>query len=395
MKFLYVFAIGFLISILVTSCATYNSVQFQRDLGVKLVDSLATQETVTLFHNLKKSSRKQIIFGHQNSTEYGVYWHNDTLRSDVHDVTGSFPGLYGWDFESIPRSDSDVIRHRVPKLVRQAYDRGGINTFSWHMRNPVTDNYYSDTTIAVKHILPGGKFHQKFLTMIDSVVDYTKQLVDKNGRSIPIIFRPYHEFDGSWFWWGKRFCTKDEFIELWRMTVDYLRNQKQIKYFLYVYSPDRHFINEKEYLERYPGDEYVDIFGLDDYYDFVYGGDTILLVQQKLKVISSLAEKKNKIAAFTETGSERIPDSTWWTTKLYRVLDNDSVKIAYVMLWRNAHIRHFYVPYSGHPSEENFKEFKKKPRIWFEENLPDMYHTILLPELLSKLQSQEKIIPGQ
>jgi mannan endo-1,4-beta-mannosidase len=216
-------------------------------------------------------------------------------------------------------------------------------------------------------------------------------MIDDKNDPIPIIFRPFHEFDGNWFWWGKNYCTREEFVELWRTTVDYLREKKNVRNFLYAFSSDRKFENEEEYLDRYPGDEYVDIFGVDDYYDFKLNGDSSISVpQKKLKIISAIAEKKQKLAAFTETGSEMILDSTWWTQKLYKVMDDDSVKIAYVLLWRNLHQGHFYVPYRGHPSEKDFIEFRKKPKMMFESDLPDMYRTVILTDIIAELLEDKK-----
>lgn len=374
--------------LLFVSCATYDSVKFQRELGIKLVDSSATKETVLLFHNLKQLSENKIIFGHQNSTEYGIGWVGDSLRSDVKDVTGSFPGVYGWDYESIPKNDTDKLFHRVPQLVKEAYSRGGINTFSWHVQNPITDNSFYDTTIAVKHILPGGDFHKKYLGLLDTLYEYNSQFKCKNGRPIPIIFRPFHEFDGHWFWWGKNYCTQEEFIQLWKMTVDYLTKQKKANNFLFAFSSDRNFWTEEDLLERYPGDDYVDIIGMDNYFDFLLSGDSVFFVQHKLKIISTFAEKRNKIAAFTETGLEKIPDSTWFTNMLYKMLDHDSVKIGYVMLWRNAHKEHFYVPFPGHQTEKDFLAFRRRPRILFEEDLPNLYKTIIMTDLIAKLNNK-------
>lgn len=382
----FIFAAAF-----ISSCAKYDSITFQKELGVKLADSMASKETVILFHNLKKISQKKIIFGHQNSSEYGIGWRWDTLRSDVKDVAGSFPGVYGWDYESIPQNSYDKSRHPVPRLAMEAYARGGINTFSWHMRNPVTYDFSHDTTAAVKLILDGGKYYERYLSLIDSMVDYSNQMVNESGDPIPIIFRPFHEFDGNWFWWGKGHCTQEEFIKLWHITLDYLREKKKVRNFLYAYSSDRKFLSENEYLERYPGDEYVDIFGMDDYYDFKLGTDSsISMLEKKLRIISTVAEKKNKIAAFTETGLEQIPDTNWWTQKLYKVLDNDSLKIAYVLLWRNLHQWHFYVPYRGHASGRDFIEFRNKPKILFENDLPDMYRTVIMTDIIAKVQENNK-----
>jgi mannan endo-1,4-beta-mannosidase len=325
-----------------------------------------------------------------------VGWRWDTLRSDVKDLTGSFPGVYGWDYESIPQNEYDKSRHPVPRLAREAYSRGGINTFSWHMRNPVTYNFQHDTTAAVKEILAGGEYYERYLSFLDSMVEYTNQMVNEDGEPIPIIFRQFHEFDGNWFWWGKSHCTREEFIKLWRITLDYLRKNKKVRNLLYAYSSDRKFLSEEDYLECYPGDEYVDIFGLDDYYDFSLGTDSaISMLQKKLKIISTVAEKKQKIAAFTETGMELVPDTNWWTQKLYKVLDDDSVKIAYVLLWRNLHPWHFYVPYRGHPSEKDFIEFRNKPKMLFESDLPDMYRTWTISDIIAKIKEGEDANGGK
>ena len=376
-------------SLILSSCASFNSVEYQKEVGVRLADSLATKETVLLFRNLKTISEKKIIFGHQNSTQYGVLWRGDSSRSDIRDVTGSFPGVYGWDFESIPKYDSTKVRDKIPRLVKEAYERGGINTFSWHHRNPVTGNSFYDTTIAVKYILPGGPYHEQYLKVLDSLAEYSSTLVDQEGTPIPIIFRPYHELDGHWFWWGKPFCTPEEFIALWRMTVDYLRLNKGIKNYLYAFSPDRWFDSEEEYLERYPGDGYVDIVGMDNYHDFTPKGDSVVFVTKKLRIISSIARKKNKIAAFTETGSLFIPDSTWWTNQLYKAMDDDSVQIAYVMVWRNPGLAQYYAPYKGHPSAENFIEFRHKEKMLFQDDFPNLYKSVILDDLVSKTLHQE------
>ncbi len=334
---------------------------YQESLSVKLSNPRATYNTIHLFYNLKKLSKRYVIFGHQHSTAYGVNWQNDLLRSDVKDVTGSFPGLYGWDAAEITFPEENASTIRIPNLfwlITEARNRGGINAFSWHYNNPVTNQSFYDTTVAVKYLLPGQSHHKIYKYDLDRIARYFKHLVDKDGKIIPVIFRPFHELDGNWFWWGKNFCTEEEIKELWKFTFDYLTRIKNVKNVLFAFSPDRNFHNEEEYLERYPGDEYVDILGVDNYWDFTSEGEGIDSVKAKLKIVSSLAKKKNKIAAFTETGYESIPDSNWWTEKLLYTFDDDSLDISFVMLWRNADKKHHYAPYSGHISEDNFREFK-------------------------------------
>lgn len=381
----------FFVVVLFTSCIPeYNSIEFQKKLNVKLTDTLASKETVLLFHNLKKISKEKIIFGHHDDTAYGVGWFGKD-SSDVKAIVNSYPGLYGWDFSYFTNNDNHPLKNVIPRLVREAYYRNGVNTFCWHYSNPVTDKGFYDTTIAVRKILPGGGFYLKYLRTLDSIADFANNLRDSTGKLIPIIFRPFHEFDGSWFWWGKNFCTKDEFIELWRTTVNYLRNKKGVKNFLYAYSPDRNFYSEEDYLERYPGDEYVDILGIDNYYDFVPDGDGLEWIKRKLKIVSKLAQKKNKIAAFTETGLEGIINHKWWTERLLKSLDDDSIEIAYVMVWRNANEKHHYAPYKGHPSAENFVEFVFSPKILLEKHLPEIYSKPIDENVLKEIDMNKKL----
>jgi len=362
-----------LLSIFLTSCyKDDDGYQLQNQINIALVDSNATFGTASLFYNLQQIAKNKIIFGHQHSTAYGVFWSGEKSRSDVKDVTGAYPGLIGWDFADMYEG-GPVPPKMLKKLVEEAHNNGIISTFTWHMDNFVTGNNFYDTTIVVKHIIPGGKLHNEYVKKLDELASFVKKLAGKDGKVIPIIFRPFHEFDGHWFWWGKRFCTPDEFIQLWKFTVDYLRYRRGVSNILYAYSTDRNFYNEGDFLERFPGDDYVDIIGFDNYWDFSPQGDGLQKITERLALLSQIAKKKNKILAFTETGSETIPDSNWWTDKLLKVIDNDSLQIAYVMVWRNANLTHFYAPYKNHPSSKNFIRFKNHPKIIFSDNIPKLF----------------------
>jgi beta-mannanase len=83
---------------------------------------------------------------------------------------------------------------------------------------------------------------------------------DKYGNPIPVLFRPFHELTGNWFWWCKNVCTPDEFKALWRFTVSYLREQKR-----YVYNTAG-FANESDFMASYPGDDMVDVVSFDQYH---------------------------------------------------------------------------------------------------------------------------------
>ncbi|MFZ1290069.1 MAG: glycosyl hydrolase [Melioribacteraceae bacterium] len=363
-----------IIPLLFLSCTYQNESKLvQQKLGVKLIDSNATFGTVALFYNLKNNPESKIIFGHHHSTAYGIGWRGEIDKSDVKDVTGSYPGVIGWDFADLNFNPEEQPNWLENNVIR-AYDNGLINIFAWHLDNLVTGKNFYDTTIVVKHILPGGSHHEIYKRELDRIAYFSKHIIGKDGKLIPIIFRPFHEFDGSWFWWGEHFCTPEEYIALWQFTIKYLRDEQKVKNILYAFSPDCKYTNEYDFLERYPGDEYVDIIGMDNYWDFTPLGEGLIAVKEKLKLVSKIAKERNKIAAFTETGLEKISDEKWWTDKLLKVIKNDSINIAFVMVWRNAHLDHFYVPFKNHPSSGNFIEFKNDPKIIFADELPDLYN---------------------
>ena len=130
-----------------------------------------------------------------------------------------------------------------------------------------------------------------------------------------------------------------------------------------AYSPDRNFFSEEEYLQWYPGDDIVDIIGMDNYYDFVE--NKLDLIVKKLEIIVDYAKKTNKIPAMTECGSERMEINNWYTTNLLKVLTSTekTKQIVYAQVWRNHRLEHFYVPFKGHEQEADFIQFANDPQI--------------------------------
>ncbi|MEO1653674.1 MAG: glycosyl hydrolase, partial [Bacteroidota bacterium] len=271
-------------------------------------------------------------------------------------------------------ADIDPIRStKIKKLAIEAYERGGINTFSWHMPNYNTGQNFYDVTPAVASILPGGDKNEIYRQNLKVLADFFKSLEGSDGEAIPVIFRPFHEHTGNWFWWGKDYCTPEEYISLWRYTVEYLKNEAQVHNVLYAYSPDR-IARSEEYMERYPGDQYVDILGIDNYWEFQSKALAPLAIAGLNKVVA-LAQQKNKPAALTETGLDQLTISDWFTQVLLASIkaDNKASQIAYLMVWRNGNSGHFFGPYPGHESAADFLLFYQDPFTLFENDLGDIY----------------------
>ncbi len=293
----------------------------------KPIDKDATKETKALYRNLKKLSKEHTLFGHQHATEYGRGWSGDENRSDVKSVVGTHPAVIGVDFSGFTGRPPEAIqksKEEVRKTVINTYNRGGVITVAWHFLNPLSKggfNWVDSVSVpTVKYIIPGGGAHEKYKEILRGIGEFANSVRGADGKLVPMIFRPYHEFDGGWFWWGKPHCTKEEFVTLWQFTINYLRDSLNVHNFIYAFSPDNRFITEEQYLDRYPGDEYVDMVGVDNYGDMGrnrYDPDTTTL---KLKIVSDYAIKAGKLAAFTETGLESLPNPTWWTNTLLKVM---------------------------------------------------------------------------
>jgi len=346
------------------------------------IDKKATKETKHVYKNLKKLSGKAILFGHQDDLAYGVGWKSVKGNSDVKLTTGSYPAVFGWDLGGIELGSSMTIDSVPFDQLRQhvidVYKMGGINTFSWHLANPTNGKSAWDDTKepnkTVSQIIPGGKYHQNYIQYLDKVADFLLSLKTEQGVYVPIFFRPFHENNGNWFWWGEIHSTPQDYKALYAFTVEYLKNKRGLHHLLYVYSPDRKFETESQFLSKYPGGKYVDVIALDDYYSMK---DSSFLKTQtaKLEVVTKLARKEHKLSAFSETGNEKLDDKDWFTKKLIPCLNatENTKQVSWVLVWRNAHTKHFYVPYPGHPAIADFKLFKQDPSIYFLDRMPSIY----------------------
>ena len=341
-------------------------------------DKDATPATKALYQNLHTLRSKGYLFGHQDDLAYGVNWRYEKDRSDVKDVCGDYPGIYGWDLGGLEKNTGDNNIDGVPfKKMRQfiidGYKRGGVITLSWHFNNPKTGGNAWDTTKGtVASVLPGGENHQLFKDWLDKAAAFILSLKGENKELVPVLFRPFHELTGNWFWWCRNNCSAAQFKILWRFTYYYLTQVKQCHNLVFVYNTSGDFKSTEEFLEYYPGDDMVDMISFDTYQynDPAKDNWFITNTQNLLNIVDSAAAQTGKLTAIAETGYEAIPYATWWTDVLQKIIGTHT--ISYVLVWRNHGYNewtkrmHYYAPYKGHVSEKDFIKFYNDERTLFE-----------------------------
>ena len=137
---------------------------------------------------------------------------------------------------------------------------------------------------------------------------------------------------------------------------------KGVHNLLYAYSTDN-FPNEKDYLERFPDDNFVDIVGFDTYHRNAPTSNEQFIsnLHRMLTTVENYAKNHDKIVAITETGLEQLTEANWWTNVLLKGLEGH--QLSYVLVWRNGRPNHYYAPYVNQKSAEDFKVFVNNPKI--------------------------------
>ena len=372
---------------------------------VTLVDRKATPETAALYQYLAALPQTgHILYGHQNDVHHKMFRVNSGSNSDTKDVTGSIAGVVGMDALSLTGAELTLTpserkagltyTDKLVKITEAASQQGAIITLSMHMpnfaavaqkgqKNGQWDySGYSPNNLNgnVGHrVLPGQDLNPVFNGYLDLVADYLLQL---QARNIPVIFRPLHEHNGSWFWWGGNNIDEGDFLELWHYIVKYMRDTKGVHNCLYAYSPNGPFFDESGYLNRYPGDRYVDILGVDTYND-EQKPEWFKNLDKTLAVMQKAAQEHGKLTALTQAGVRdggALPvtgnrDKRWFQNVNAVCLKH---QVPYFLTWANFEkLEHnFFEPYmvsdtKGHEMINEFINFYNEPGTIFADGVTD------------------------
>jgi len=333
-----------------------------------------------LLNRLDSLQQRGCMFGHQDDPFYGIGWAYEDGRSDVLETCGDYPAVMGFELGGIEMGDcknlDSVPFDRMRQEIIRHHQRGGIVTISWHPRNPLTvfdsdgkewpaGTAWDATDGVVATLLEGGENHELFLTWLERVRAFLSSLTDEQGQPIPFIFRPWHENNGTWFWWGYPHCTPAEYRALYALTQDYIQRltTNEQRHILWSYSPNLDGnMTEDKFLQWYPGDERIDLIGLDAY-QWGTEEDYVRQTRADLDCLCAFAAQHGKQIALTECGYRSIPDPTWWHRVLLPIIND--YPLSYTLVWRNAEGGEHFGPVPGTDCGREFLRLYNDPHTLF------------------------------
>jgi mannan endo-1,4-beta-mannosidase len=282
------------------------------DNKVKPVTPNASPEAQALLDFFYSISGKYILTGQHNYPNV-----KDRNSQFAAKYIGKIPVVWSTDMGFAKPGDTDSYLAR-PDIVKEAirqHQLGSIITICWHAVPPTADEPVTfrpefgkkvppESLASVQGQLldqqfqdiltPGTELYKRWAAQVDTVAFYLKKL--RNAK-VPILWRPYHEMNGDWFWWGARtgaYSTKALYLQLFDRYV----NHHKLNNLIWIWSVDRAHKEEMYYSKYYPGNNYLDIVALD-----VYGRDFNQVYYDSLVALS-----KGKPMVLGEVGNPPTPD---------------------------------------------------------------------------------------
>jgi len=266
------------------------------------------------------------------------------------DYMGKTPVIYStdWGFAFDGNSDSYLARQDIVDEAIRQNKIGSIITICWHAVPPTADEPVTfqpepgaDSTrlhsvqgklldLQFKDVLtPGTALYKHWSEQVDSIAAYLKKLQDAH---VPVMWRPYHEMNGEWFWWGGR---QGEYgtIKLYRQLFDRLVNYHRLNNLIWMWNVDRPSTPARKFTNFYVGSDYFDIASLD-----VYGSDFNQNYYDSLLVLA-----KGKPIVFGEVGNPPTPEilklqPKWSYYVIWAGMVRNTLKKEYEKLINDSHV---------------------------------------------------------
>lgn len=190
-----------------------------------------------------------------------IRWsHNASLDevASVQKKSGKWVGLIGGDYYVNDKKNAHPLNSKPVNAILIDYARqGGLVTLSVHAGNPQTGGSAWDPKCDLAQVVTDGTpASKRWMEELDRIADGLQELQD---AGVVVLFRPFHEMNMNWNWWGNR--PPDVYVKLWRQMFDHFTQKRKLTHLLWVFSPDKAPGGAK----YYPGDACVDIVGVDAY----------------------------------------------------------------------------------------------------------------------------------
>lgn len=299
----------------------------------KLSNPNASAETQSLYSFLCDTYGNYIISGQQESTWMGS---EDYEFDIIRNASGKYPALRGLDYMG---DDFAGCNRRA----KSWYAKGGIVTICWHCGSDFSGSHTESMNTELNWDKALTEGTAEYNALIAGMDKGAKALLELKEAGVPVIWRPFHEFDGKWFWWGKG--GAENFKKLWRIMYDRYTNYWGLDNLIWNlgYCGD---VNDG----WYPGDEYVDIVGADTYVNHT---DSLVSMYNKT------AQVADKPVCLHENGPIPDPDK----------LKADGSKWLWFMTWHTSFIDSNEINTSQYIN----KVYNSDYMLTLDE-LPDIYH---------------------
>lgn len=320
------------------------------------------------------------------------------LNSSFKKITGRKPRLNGIDLtyaldeywelfthEIVPSGPSinEKYKSYLISCIRKAFnDYGSIPIITYHMPNPYSplppyqygayaeykDREHKNVVGEMrngtgtrcgfkgKNETPRAYLDEK----LDAIALFIQELTDKHGKPIPCIIRLFHEMDMNSFWWGVNYCSSDDYKWLYKYSTDVIREKVNTHNLIWGYSLGNKFVDYNAMMERYPGDNYVDIIGGDEYnlgLDAVETNYSLI----RCKLITKESINRNKVSCLFESGvaniggGEELLNGDFYRVYLPELISHESVFFSFILGYNG--------PFSIPTSEEGKKKLRMFSRM--------------------------------